>query len=78
MLVPPWLTESTKWRENEEVAGCFNPEGDFSYGVYTPVVNLTTRDSMTKYLYSLFWGFQVPYIISLIVYNRNMFSCLYS
>ncbi|XP_061993680.1 probable cyclic nucleotide-gated ion channel 20, chloroplastic [Rosa rugosa] len=52
------IPESTKWRENEEAAACFNPEGDFSYGVYTPVVNLTTRDSMTKYLYSLFWGFQ--------------------
>ncbi|XP_062028815.1 probable cyclic nucleotide-gated ion channel 20, chloroplastic [Rosa rugosa] len=52
------IPESTRWRENEKAAGCFNPEGDFSYGIYTPVVNLTTRDSMTKYLYSLFWGFQ--------------------
>ncbi|PRQ31368.1 hypothetical protein RchiOBHm_Chr5g0034711 [Rosa chinensis] len=60
------IPESTKWRENEEAAGCFNQEGDFSYGVYTLVVNLTTRDSMTKYLYSLFWGFQglLPWILS--------------
>nr|XP_011467789.1 PREDICTED: probable cyclic nucleotide-gated ion channel 20, chloroplastic isoform X2 [Fragaria vesca subsp. vesca] len=50
--------ELNKWRKNEKATDCFNAEGDFSYGIYTPVVHLTTGDIMTKYLYSLFWGFQ--------------------
>lgn len=72
------ILDQTKWRENEKAAACFNPEGAFSYGIYTPAVHLTTRDSMTKYLYSLFWGFQVPYILSYVVCDRDMFSCLYN
>lgn len=32
----------------------------FSYGIYEQAVNLTTKHSIiTRYTYSLFWGFQV-------------------
>lgn len=47
------------WKSNNSTIGCFTPDG-FSYGIYVPAVNLTTEQSIiTRYIYSLFWGFQV-------------------
>ncbi|XP_052183647.1 probable cyclic nucleotide-gated ion channel 20, chloroplastic isoform X3 [Diospyros lotus] len=47
-----------EWRNNENATDCFS-EGGFSYGIYQQAVNLTTENSiMTRYIYSLFWGFQ--------------------
>ncbi|XP_034219885.1 probable cyclic nucleotide-gated ion channel 20, chloroplastic isoform X1 [Prunus dulcis] len=36
---------------------CFDEDG-FSYGIYTKAVKLTTADTVTSSVYSLFWGFQ--------------------
>ncbi|XP_012488365.1 probable cyclic nucleotide-gated ion channel 20, chloroplastic isoform X3 [Gossypium raimondii] len=46
------------WTNNSNVSACFTEDG-FSYGIYVPTVNLTTEPSIvTRYVYSLFWGFQ--------------------
>ncbi|XP_037497771.1 probable cyclic nucleotide-gated ion channel 20, chloroplastic isoform X2 [Jatropha curcas] len=46
------------WKYNENASACFT-EGGFRYGIFTKAVNLTTEHSFsTRYLYSLFWGFQ--------------------
>lgn len=48
------------WRNNSRAIACFSQEG-FRYGIYLQAVNLTTEHSVgTRYVYSLFWGFQVP------------------
>ncbi|XP_022726270.1 probable cyclic nucleotide-gated ion channel 20, chloroplastic isoform X3 [Durio zibethinus] len=50
--------ESPSWKNNANVSACFTKDG-FSYGIYGPTVNLTTeRSIVTRYVYSLFWGFQ--------------------
>jgi cyclic nucleotide gated channel len=47
------------WTKNEIASACFTEDG-FSYGIYIKAVNLTTKRSIiTRYTYSLFWGFQV-------------------
>lgn len=44
---------------NVNASYCFQ-EDDFYYGIYRSAVNLTTQDRVvTRYMYSLFWGFQV-------------------
>lgn len=54
------------WTDNENATTCFSEEG-FAYGIYVKAVDLTTADSViTKYVYSLFWGFQVCYSVILI------------
>ncbi|KAF7822036.1 putative cyclic nucleotide-gated ion channel 20, chloroplastic isoform X1 [Senna tora] len=46
------------WSTNANASSCFSEDG-FSYGIYAKAVNLTTEHNvMTRYIYSLFWGFQ--------------------
>ncbi|KAJ7970208.1 Cyclic nucleotide gated channel protein [Quillaja saponaria] len=46
------------WRNNSMTNACFT-EDSFQYGIYLRAVNLTTEHSLaTRYVYSLFWGFQ--------------------
>ncbi|CAM8946121.1 unnamed protein product [Rhodiola kirilowii] len=43
---------------NTQAIACFSGEG-FRYGIFLQAVNLTTEHSVvTRYFYSLFWGFQ--------------------
>ncbi|KAG9129245.1 hypothetical protein Leryth_006459 [Lithospermum erythrorhizon] len=45
-------------RWNATANSCFDEDG-FKYGIYVQTVNLTTKHSLvTRYIYSLFWGFQ--------------------
>ncbi|MFQ6632711.1 hypothetical protein Gotur_010466 [Gossypium turneri] len=54
----PNRNELQIWTNNSNVSACFTEDG-FSYGIYVPTVNLTTEPSIvTRYVYSLFWGFQ--------------------
>ncbi|XP_023519574.1 probable cyclic nucleotide-gated ion channel 20, chloroplastic isoform X1 [Cucurbita pepo subsp. pepo] len=47
-----------QWKSNENATACFAKEG-FDYGIYLQAVNLTTESNLlTRYTYSLFWGFQ--------------------
>ncbi|CAL1406130.1 unnamed protein product [Linum trigynum] len=47
------------WTSNVNATACFMTSGGFSYGIYAQAVNLTTKSSfITRYTYSLFWGFQ--------------------
>ncbi|XP_015578129.1 probable cyclic nucleotide-gated ion channel 20, chloroplastic isoform X2 [Ricinus communis] len=53
---------NSKWKNwtqsNVNASACFTEDG-FSYGIFIQAVNLTTRHSVvTRYVYSLFWGFQ--------------------
>ncbi|XP_040997564.1 probable cyclic nucleotide-gated ion channel 20, chloroplastic [Juglans microcarpa x Juglans regia] len=51
---PAW----DSWTSNENASGCFTSDA-FSYGIYGQAVNLTTEQSIiTRYIFSLFWGFQ--------------------
>ncbi|KAF5469277.1 hypothetical protein F2P56_013362 [Juglans regia] len=51
---PAWAS----WTKNENASGCFTTDA-FSYGIYGQAVNLTTEQSIiTRYIFSLFWGFQ--------------------
>ncbi|KAL6579752.1 putative cyclic nucleotide-gated ion channel 20, chloroplastic [Orobanche minor] len=46
------------WKNNANATACFSKDG-FEYGIYQNAVNLTTHKSIvTRYVYSLFWGFQ--------------------
>ncbi|MBA0714195.1 hypothetical protein Golax_013183 [Gossypium laxum] len=55
----PNRNELQIWTNNSNVSACFTEDG-FSYGIYVPTVNLTTEPSIvTRYVYSLFWGFQL-------------------
>ncbi|XVE57208.1 hypothetical protein DITRI_Ditri04bG0073000 [Diplodiscus trichospermus] len=46
------------WKDNPNASACFTEDG-FRYGIYQQTVNLTTEGSIvTRYVYSLFWGFQ--------------------
>ncbi|XP_074335092.1 putative cyclic nucleotide-gated ion channel 20, chloroplastic isoform X1 [Apium graveolens] len=48
----------TNWTNNANANACFG-QGSFSYGIYTQTVGLTTESALTtRYMYSLFWGFQ--------------------
>ena len=50
------------WLKNEQGINCLHGDNKtvFEYGIYSSAVPLTTTHSvMTKYIYSLFWGFQV-------------------
>ncbi|KAH7529429.1 hypothetical protein FEM48_Zijuj05G0183100 [Ziziphus jujuba var. spinosa] len=48
----------TNWTDNINANSCFSTNG-FTYGIYNQAVNLTTeRSFITRYVYSLFWGFQ--------------------
>ncbi|MCD7470002.1 putative cyclic nucleotide-gated ion channel 20, chloroplastic [Datura stramonium] len=47
-----------QWKNNSDAVACFT-NGGFDYGIYEQAVNLTTeRSVVTRYVYSLFWGFQ--------------------
>jgi hypothetical protein len=51
-----------QWFNNPNTTACFNTGNDstFQYGIYEQAVLLTTEQSAVKrYIYSLFWGFQV-------------------
>ncbi|KAL3724907.1 hypothetical protein ACJRO7_029991 [Eucalyptus globulus] len=46
------------WKTNLKAAACFN-RGNFDYGIYQNGVLLTQEESVvTRYVFSLFWGFQ--------------------
>ncbi|EPS69237.1 hypothetical protein M569_05530, partial [Genlisea aurea] len=52
---PTW----SQWLNNTDAIACFGQGGSFSYGIYQNGVLLTTESSVvTRYVYSLFWGFQ--------------------
>lgn len=56
-----------KWKKNKNASACLTPDG-FDYGIYIQAVNLTTEGSIiTRYTYSLFWGFQVL-LLSLFIF----------
>lgn len=47
------------WKSDVNATACFGQD-TFDYGIYQNVVNLTTRHNVvTRYVYSMFWGFQV-------------------
>ncbi|KAK9278892.1 hypothetical protein L1049_028473 [Liquidambar formosana] len=49
-----------QWINNGNASACFVGQGGFPYGIYSEAVELTTKHSfITRYVYSLFWGFQV-------------------
>ncbi|XP_047315902.1 probable cyclic nucleotide-gated ion channel 20, chloroplastic isoform X2 [Impatiens glandulifera] len=47
------------WTVNTNATACFDQDG-YPYGIYVQAVNLTTEKHsvLTRYIYSLFWGFQ--------------------
>ena len=51
------------WKQNPNASNCFQTGGPangfFDYGIYVKVVNLNEEIITTRYIYSLFWGFQV-------------------
>jgi len=49
------------WRNDKGANDCLNfSSGVFSYGIYANVVPLTIETRViSKYVYALFWGFQV-------------------
>ncbi|KAK4842881.1 hypothetical protein QYF36_001207 [Acer negundo] len=53
-------SEWENWKNNPNATACFDSkDGGFSYGIYAQVVKLITIDNIiTRYIYSLFWGFQ--------------------
>ncbi|KAM7280251.1 hypothetical protein ACFE04_007385 [Oxalis oulophora] len=47
------------WKNNTNATDCFTDHGSIDYGIYMQAVNLTAKPDMTtRYIYSLFWGFQ--------------------
>ncbi|KAJ6418694.1 hypothetical protein OIU84_001963 [Salix udensis] len=55
---PNWLN----WTHNSNASKCFQmggPPTGFDYGIYAKTVNLTSKNFINRYIYSLFWGFQV-------------------
>ncbi|KAF3652922.1 putative cyclic nucleotide-gated ion channel 20, chloroplastic [Capsicum annuum] len=53
-----WDPTWDQWKNNSDAVACFT-NGGFDYGIYEQAVNLTTeRSVVTRYVYSLFWGFQ--------------------
>jgi hypothetical protein len=60
-----------KWSNDSSSTACFNTGNDatFQYGIYQQAVLLTTeRSAVKRYIYSLFWGFQVHSISCFLVY----------
>lgn len=56
---------SQQWSNEPASTACFDTGNDtnFQYGIYQQAVLLATKHSaVTRYVYSLFWGFQVFYI----------------
>lgn len=53
---PGW----SDWISNKNATACFDIDNaGFDYGIYEKAVNLVTQGSFTtRYVYSLFWGFQ--------------------
>lgn len=52
---PTW----DQWKNNSDATACFG-QSSFAYGIYQNAVDLTTHQNVvTRYVYSLFWGFQV-------------------
>ncbi|XP_050255636.1 probable cyclic nucleotide-gated ion channel 20, chloroplastic isoform X3 [Quercus robur] len=52
------IPNSSTWINNGNAIACFTEDG-FPYGIYLAAVNLTTEHSIvTRYIFSLFWGFQ--------------------
>nr|GMC74275.1 probable cyclic nucleotide-gated ion channel 20, chloroplastic [Ipomoea batatas] len=53
---PSW----SNWTRNVNATACFDKDyKDGYYGIYGQAINLTTKHSIvTRYVYSLFWGFQ--------------------
>ncbi|XP_071722418.1 probable cyclic nucleotide-gated ion channel 20, chloroplastic [Rutidosis leptorrhynchoides] len=48
-----------EWTNNANASLCFTDHGSINYGIYQLAVNLTAKsDMVTRYVYSLFWGFQ--------------------
>ncbi|KAK9713206.1 hypothetical protein RND81_06G011600 [Saponaria officinalis] len=48
-----------QWRSYQNASACFIPNGKFGYGIFSNSVNLIGQPNFTtKYVYSLFWGFQ--------------------
>ncbi|PIN05892.1 Cyclic nucleotide-gated cation channel CNGA1-3 [Handroanthus impetiginosus] len=53
-----WESLWESWKNSTNATACFG-DGDFDFGIYKTAVNLTTHKSVvTRYVYSLFWGFQ--------------------
>jgi len=52
---------SALWNNNTDAIACLNPSPNgFQFGIYAYAVPLTMETSVpNKYIYSLFWGFQV-------------------
>ncbi|KAG9459812.1 hypothetical protein H6P81_004320 [Aristolochia fimbriata] len=50
----------TKWQNQNHAKACLvTPTDEFDYGIYVQAVRITTKRSIaTRYIYSLFWGFQ--------------------
>ncbi|KAL3628946.1 putative cyclic nucleotide-gated ion channel 20, chloroplastic [Castilleja foliolosa] len=47
-----------QWQNNINASACFEQDG-FAYGIYENAIGLTTNQNLvTRYVYSLFWGFQ--------------------
>lgn len=68
------------WTEDSNATDCFvGTGGTFNYGIYNQAVALTTESNLiTRYVYSLFWGFQVLSMISsysILVQVVLVFSC---
>ncbi|XP_050255631.1 probable cyclic nucleotide-gated ion channel 20, chloroplastic isoform X3 [Quercus robur] len=56
------------WKDNVNASACLTEDG-FSYGIYKTAVSLTMEQNIiTKYIFSLFWGFQQ---ISTLAGNQN-------
>uniref|UniRef100_A0A803MS26 Cyclic nucleotide-binding domain-containing protein n=1 Tax=Chenopodium quinoa TaxID=63459 RepID=A0A803MS26_CHEQI len=54
-----WNPEWPNWTNNTNAIDCFvSSDGSFDYGIYKKAVNLTYRKVVSRYIYSLFWGFQ--------------------
>lgn len=54
--IPYW----DQWKSNGNAAACFEQNSSFAYGIYQNAVGLTTQKNvLTRYVYSLVWGFQV-------------------
>ncbi|XP_021747400.1 probable cyclic nucleotide-gated ion channel 20, chloroplastic isoform X1 [Chenopodium quinoa] len=54
-----WNSEWPNWTNNTNALDCFvSSDGSFDYGIYAKAVNLTYRKVVSRYIYSLFWGFQ--------------------
>lgn len=49
------------WGNDSNATSCFDiTNGSFTYGIYQQAVSLTTQHSaVQRYIYALFWGFQV-------------------